>query len=85
MKHKAVKQSTKLITFLNSECYWPSGILIYLQSSYAPRSWQCTGHREAQSHEPVNKGKYFPVFLVDVPYGVGHSNVDRLHIDCSHL
>jgi hypothetical protein len=41
--HNAVKQSTKLITSLNSKHYRPSGILIHRQNSYAPCSWWCTG------------------------------------------
>jgi hypothetical protein len=36
-------------------------MLIHQRNLYAPRSRQCTGRREAQSREPVNKGKNFPV------------------------
>jgi hypothetical protein len=45
----------KLITFLYSERYRASGTLIHLQNSYAPHSRRCTGRREAQSREHVNK------------------------------
>jgi hypothetical protein len=31
MKRNAIKQPTKLITSLNSKCYWPSGTLIQKQ------------------------------------------------------
>jgi hypothetical protein len=57
VKHNAAKRPTKLITSLNAKLYWPSGILSHRQNSYALRSRLCTGHREAQSREPVNKGK----------------------------
>jgi hypothetical protein len=50
VKHNAVKRSTKLITFLHSERYRPSGISIHRQNSYAPCSRRCTGRRE-----PINK------------------------------
>jgi hypothetical protein len=36
-------------------------ILDRRQNLYALRSWKCTGRREAQSPEPVNKVKNFPV------------------------
>jgi hypothetical protein len=58
LKHNAVKQSTKLITPLNSKHYQPSGILLHQQNAYAPHSRWCTG-----CHEPVNKGKNLPVFF----------------------
>jgi hypothetical protein len=32
-------------------------MLIHWQNLYAPRGKQRTGHREAQSHEPVNEVK----------------------------
>jgi hypothetical protein len=35
--------------------------LIDWQNLYAPRGRWCIGRREAQSHEPVNKGKALPV------------------------
>jgi hypothetical protein len=61
MKHNAVKQSTKLITSLHSKHYWPSGILIHWQNSYAPCRRQYIGHHEAQCRKPANKGKNFPL------------------------
>jgi hypothetical protein len=62
--HNAIKQSTKLITSLNFKRYGLSGILIHQQNSYATRSRQCTGRREAQSREPANKVKNLPVYAV---------------------
>jgi hypothetical protein len=53
--NNAVKRSTKLITSLHSERYRPSGVLVHRQNLYAPRSRWCTGRREAQRREPVNK------------------------------
>jgi hypothetical protein len=47
----------KLIISLHSERYRRSGLLIHLQNSYAPRSKQRTGRREAQRRQPVNKVK----------------------------
>jgi hypothetical protein len=46
-----VKRYTKSVTYFNYKRYRPSGILIHRQNSYAPRSWRCTGRREAQSRE----------------------------------
>jgi hypothetical protein len=61
VKHNTVKRSVKLIAYLDSKRHRPSGMLIPLQNPYAPRSKQHTGRREAQSHEPVNKGKNLSV------------------------
>jgi hypothetical protein len=47
----------KLITSLHSKRYRPTSMLTHWQNSYAPSSKQSTGHREAQSREPVNKLK----------------------------
>jgi hypothetical protein len=55
--HNAVRRSVKLITSLDSKRYRPSGILIHRQKSYASRSRWYTIRREAQSLEPLYKGK----------------------------
>jgi hypothetical protein len=47
---------------LHSKRYWPTGILIHRQNSYVPHSRRCTGRREEQSYEPVNKGKNLRVY-----------------------
>jgi hypothetical protein len=39
-------------------------MLIQRPNLYAPRSRLCTGRREAQSREPVNKGKNLPVLYL---------------------
>jgi hypothetical protein len=44
-----------------SNFYQPSDLWIQWQNLYLPHSWQCTGRLEAQHHEPVNKGRNFPV------------------------
>jgi hypothetical protein len=43
--------------------YRSSGMLIHRQNSNAPRSKRCTGRREAQSHEPVNKVKKNSLYI----------------------
>jgi hypothetical protein len=40
-------------------------MLIHRQNSYAPRSTPRIGHREAQSREPINKGKNLPEYHVN--------------------
>jgi hypothetical protein len=52
----------KLITSLNSKCYWPSGMPIHHKNSYTPRSQRCTGLRGAQSREQVNKVKKLSLY-----------------------
>jgi hypothetical protein len=37
--------------------------LIQWQNLYVPSNMRCTGRHEAQSHEPVNKGKKLPVHV----------------------
>jgi hypothetical protein len=54
----------KLINSLHSKRYWPSGILIYRQNSYAPRGKPHTGRRETQSREPVNKVRNLSVYVI---------------------
>jgi hypothetical protein len=61
MKHNAIKSSTKLITYLNSRHYRPSGMLIHRQNSHLTHSRRCAGDREAQSREPVDNRKNLPV------------------------
>jgi hypothetical protein len=61
MKHNAIKQSTMLRTFLNSNHYRQSGMLIQWQNSYLTQSQRCAGNPEAQSHEPVKNCKNLPV------------------------
>jgi hypothetical protein len=61
VKNNAIKQSTKLITSLNSKDYRPSGMINHRQNSYLTHNWWCTGHYEAHSREPVNNHKNFPV------------------------
>jgi hypothetical protein len=58
----------KLITSLHSKCYQPSGMLIHRQNLYVPRSKQCTGCYEAQSHEPVNKVKKKGLYRSQILY-----------------
>jgi hypothetical protein len=43
------------LSLLHTECYQPSGMLIYWQNSHAPSGRRCTGRREAQSREQVSK------------------------------
>jgi hypothetical protein len=57
-----MRWSAKLIIYLNSKRYRPSGMLIHRQNSYAYRSRRCTGRREAQSREPVNRVKKNSIF-----------------------
>jgi hypothetical protein len=38
-------------------------MLIYRQNSNVPRSWRCTGRREAQNREPVSKDKNLTLYL----------------------
>jgi hypothetical protein len=47
----------KLVTSLHPISYRPSGMLIHRQNSYAPLGRRCTGRREVQSRELVNKVK----------------------------
>jgi hypothetical protein len=63
VKHNVVKESTKIITPLNSKCYRPSGILIHRQNSYTPSSRRCIGRRGVQRREQVNKIKNIPVLF----------------------
>jgi hypothetical protein len=62
----AVKRSTKLITSFNSKYYRPSGILIHQQNSYPPRRRRRAGRREAQSREPVDRGKNLLYIVTDL-------------------
>jgi hypothetical protein len=52
-----------IINAFNSKRYWPSGILIHRQNSYAPRSKRRTGRREAQSCELVKKVNDLSVYV----------------------
>lgn len=61
VQHNAAKQLTKLITFLNSKCYWPSDILIHQQNSDVPHSQLSISHHKVLSCEMVKKGKNLPV------------------------
>jgi hypothetical protein len=68
----------KLIISLHSKRYRQSGILIHQQNSYAPRSRRCTGRREAQNPEPVNKVKKNFLHIVH------HENIGRMEYELSY-
>jgi hypothetical protein len=53
----------KLITFLHSKLYRPSGTQIHRQNLYAPRSKRRPGRHEAQSREPFTEVKKLSVVL----------------------
>jgi hypothetical protein len=77
LKQNAAKQFTKLVTSLNSECVQPSSILIHQQNLYAPCSKRHICHHEAQSCEPVNKGKNLPEDSQVVLMSKSSSNITR--------
>jgi hypothetical protein len=72
----------KVNNFLPFKRYWPSGILVHRQNSFAPLSRRRTGRREAQSHDPVNEVKPPYIYIYIYIYTYVHVLWENIFENC---